>query len=128
LKKPTKKKTRRDAPQLIVPSEEMKEWSVRLGEELATWPQVATKPMFGMLAYYRGPSIFAALPRTRTVETRDSFMYKLSGSGRAEKKGVGPGADWQTFAIRSAADLHGALRLLERAYEAAKPTTKKKRR
>lgn len=104
----------------------MKEWSVRLGDELATWPRVTTKPMFGMLAYYRGPSIFAALPRTRTVETPNSFMYKLPGSGRAGKKPVGPGADWQTFAIRSANDLRAALRLLERAYEAAKSRPKPK--
>ena len=97
----------------------MKEWSVRLGEELVTWPRVSTKPMFGMMAYYRGPSIFAALPRTRTVETSNSFMYKLPGAVPAGKKSVGPGAGWQTFALASSADLRAALRVLERAYEAA---------
>lgn len=101
---------------------------MRLGEELATWPQVATKPMFGMLAYYRGASIFAALPRTRTVETPNSFMYKLPGSGRAGKKPVGPGADWQTFSVQSADDVRGALRLLQRAFDAAKPVAAKRKR
>src|SRR5918996_4122432 len=93
---------------------EMQRWSAALGDEISTWPQVTSRPMFGMLAFYRAKQIFAALPRTRAVETPYSLMVKLPQTGGKRLiKGTGPGAGWTTFEMTSEADLAEALRLLE---------------
>ena len=56
-KKPAGKRAR---PALVRTSEEMKQWSALLGAELERWPGVRTKPMFGLVGFYRGRNIFAA--------------------------------------------------------------------
>ena len=99
----------------------MQRWSAALGDEISAWPSVTSRPMFGMLAFYRGKKIFAALPRTRAVDTPFSLMVKLPPSKRDRlKNGRGPGAGWVTFEMTSEADLGDALRCLERAYEKAR--------
>ena len=55
----------RERPKMPRISEEMRRLAVLLGQDLASWPEVSMRPMFGMEAYYRGSKIFAALPRTR---------------------------------------------------------------
>ena len=108
----------------------MKEWSALLGAELERWPGVSTRPMFGFLSFYRGKNIFAALPKTRAVNSADSFIFKLRRAGpqdleklrrdpRAEvsEKGL---AGWQSLEVGSTADLKGALDWLDRAYRAAR--------
>ena len=98
----------------------MQRWSAALGDEISTWPNVSSRPMFGMLAFYRGKNIFAALPRTRAVETPYSLMVKLPSAKPGQpKKRQGPGAGWMTFEMTSDEDLGDALRLLERAYAKA---------
>ena len=81
------------------------------------------RPMFGMEAYYRGNKIFAALPRTRAMGTRDSIACKLPrglpGDPRLQSLEL-LGAVWKTFELNSASDLNEALRLLEMAYRQAK--------
>jgi hypothetical protein len=108
----------------------MKQWSALLGAELERWPDVATKPMFGFVSYYRGRNIFAALPRTRAANSANSFMFKLHRASpkelaelrrdpRAEvsEKGM---AGWQSLEVASPADLKHALDWLDRAYRAAR--------
>jgi hypothetical protein len=108
----------------------MKAWSAALATELATWHKVSTRLMFGLMAVYRGGQIFAALPRTRGMNTANSFGFKLDtpaprvitrlqrdswiSSTQIAK------ARWFTFEITSDADLRAALDWLSQAYEAAK--------
>src|SRR5215472_16394268 len=63
--------------QLVRVSEQMKRWSALLEAELATWPAVTWRPMFGMTVAYRKGAVFAALPRTRAFETPRSVAFKL---------------------------------------------------
>jgi hypothetical protein len=98
----------------------MQRWSALLKEEISAWPQVSSRPMFGMLAFYRGKKIFAALPHTRAPGTPSSLLIKLP-KVRDERltAGRGPGAQWAAFAMASEADISEALRWLGRAYERA---------
>ena len=41
-------------PKLVKIDDEMRRWCAALEEELSSWPDVQTKPMFGMAACYRG--------------------------------------------------------------------------
>lgn len=109
----------------------MQRWCAQLESEISEWPDVSSRPMFGMLAFYRARHIFAALPRTRAAETPFSLLIKLpegtppGRSGRQEVRGEerlsrgGPGASWVTFSMESATDIAEALRWLGRAYERA---------
>jgi hypothetical protein len=100
---------------------EMQRWCALLEEEVLGWPQVSSRPMFGMLALYRGKKIFAALPRTRAAETPSSLLLKLPGVRDVRLKGASkPGAGWVTFEMESPADTTEALKWLQRAYTNAK--------
>ena len=114
----------------------MKAWSTALAGEVCTWPQVATRAFFGLTALYRKDQIFAVLPRTRGMETANSFGFKLEstpsslrgrlvkdariGSTRMQK------ARWFTFEVSSDADLHEGLEWLSKAFEAAGKSQKPK--
>ena len=63
-------------------SEQMKAWSAILTKEVASWPQVKLRPMFGFMAAYRGRRIFAALPKTRTMDPEDSISFKIPPIGK----------------------------------------------
>ena len=102
-------------PVLHKTSEGLKPYVAFLERELLSWPRVTAKPMFGLTAYYRGPHIFAALPRTRALDSPDSVSYKLpSGKGRGA-----PGQGWKSIEIVSDADLRQALAAFHRAYQEA---------
>jgi len=112
-------------------AEEMQQWSAMLGTELATWPAVTTKPMFGMTAFYRGEQIFAVLPKTRAFETAKSVAFrleKISDKVAQELKAdarvnFNPiGSKWISFEVDDAKDLNAALEWMARAYEAARKT------
>jgi hypothetical protein len=68
-------------PELPPVSEEMKAWSAALEAELAEWPRVSARAMFGFKALYRGKRIFAVLPRTRGTGTANSLAFKLEDAG-----------------------------------------------
>ena len=68
-----------ERPRLLKIDAEMQRWCALLEEELLAWPEVSAKPMFGMIGFYHGKSIFAAIPRTRAAETARSLLIKLSG-------------------------------------------------
>lgn len=114
-------------PRLPKISEEMKAWSAALAGEVAGWPQVTTRAFFGFTAVYRGDRIFAALPRTRAMETANSLAFKLearaSGARLNKDHRIGSTqmqkARWFTFELAGDADTHDALDWLGMAYEAA---------
>ena len=107
-------------PKLLKVDPEMQRWCARLEEDVSTWPDVTGRAMFGMRAFYRGPTIFAALPRTRAMGTSHSIIVKLPKT-RGEQLGRGPGAHWASFALHSADDIPEALRWIGRAYERLAP-------
>ena len=80
-----------------------------LAQEMLRWPDVHTRPMFGMRAFYRGTAIFAMLPEKRALETSRSIGYRHPGSGRK----------WQLFELNEARDIDKALTHLDRAYRRA---------
>ena len=101
----------------------MRRWSAALADEILTWPDVSSRPMFGLIGFYRDATIFAALPKTRAIGTPSSLMVKLPRvKDRRLKAGKGPGAGWVTFEMTSETDFSEALRWLERAYEKARRT------
>ena len=128
-----KKVSARPSPPKLLPvSEDMKAWSSMLGEELKSWPGVSLRPMFGLISFYRGSAIFAALPRSRALHSSSAFILKLhdqdscrariTADPRIVERGEGLGVigrNWLAFEIRSEQDLHDALVWLQLAYEKA---------
>jgi hypothetical protein len=116
----------RDRPKMPPISEEMKQWSAMLKTEVSGWPQITSKPMFGMMVLYRRRKIFAALPVTRGFDTPNSVIFRFDPmphdlEERASKDGrIAPGRRWFSFEVRSAADLRDALWWLNQAYERTK--------
>jgi hypothetical protein len=109
-------------PKLPPVSLEMQRWCALLEDEVSGWRQVHTKPMFGMVALYRGDRIFAALPRTRAAESANSLLIKLPGvRGDRLSAASGPGKAWVSFEMESSDDISEVLRLLQRAYKKAGP-------
>ena len=97
---------------------EMQRWCESLRQEVSEWPEVSTKPMFGMIGFYHGESIFAAIPRTRAAGSARSLLIKLPGvSDKRLTTASGPGGAWAGFELESASDINEALLWLERAYE-----------
>jgi hypothetical protein len=108
----------------------MKQWSAMLGQELNRWPDVTSKPMFGVRCFYRKKKVFAGLPVTRTLSTPNSLIFKITPMppkllSRAMKeprfaKDRGPAAKWFSFEVNSPEDLREALWWLNQAYEHVK--------
>jgi hypothetical protein len=105
-------------PVLRPVSEEMRNLCLMLGKEILRWPGVSVRPMFGMLAFYRGYVVFAMLPDKRALENASAFAYKLAS--RVTKT---EGEKWKLFGITDTSELNAALVVLDKAYrEAAWPT------
>ena len=110
-------------------SEQMKIWSSMLAGELEGWPNISSKRLFGSTAYYRKGVVFAALPKTRGMNSANSFIFKIPDvSPRVMARLEGDGhihstvltkARWFSYEVESDADLRGALEWLGMAYEAA---------
>jgi hypothetical protein len=124
-----KPRTRRQAgaepAQLYRPSEELQAWAGMLGAELTSWPQVRAKAMFGMVAFYRGRKIFAALPRTRALNSPHSISFKFNTASAAVRRarrrlGPFPFGGWASFELHTEKDLSQALDWLDLAYRSAK--------
>jgi hypothetical protein len=107
-----------ERPKLFKIDTEMQRWCELLRQEVLEWPDVSTKPMFGLTGFYHGQSIFAAIPRTRAVGSARSLLIKLSG---ISDKRLTPlsvsGSSWVRFELESASNINEALLWLERAYE-----------
>jgi hypothetical protein len=126
--KPTTKKPRSTLPRT---TDEMQQWSAMLGSELQSWPQVTTRPMFGLVGFYRKKTIFAALPVTRGIGTPNSIIFKIESLPSdllrrvSQDPRVGTGTKmrakgWFSFDLNSEEDLRDALGWLNEAYERAK--------
>jgi hypothetical protein len=128
---PRRKKlaARRPRPAFFRPSDEMRRIAVMLGAELEPLRDVSTKPMFGLVGYYRGGVIFAALPRTRALGSVNSIIFKLNAAPqrvldrarqdpriRISHKGK---AGWQSLEISSERDIADAQRWLLEAWRYA---------
>jgi hypothetical protein len=122
---------RRTMPKFFVIDEEMKHRAGLLEGEVAEWPGVTKKPMFGMVAFFRGKSMFAAVPRTRTLRSPRSIIMKfnpvpaalaekIKAEPRIAERAPGPGAGWHAFEVGSHEDIKDALWWLGQAYEHAK--------
>ena len=112
-------------------SEETKQLSAMLGNELSTWPKVTMRPMFGLRGFYRGKKIFAALPVTRAIKNPNSLIFRIKpmptellerakSEPRIDTENVVPGAKWLAFELNSEDDFRDALWWLNQAYERAK--------
>jgi hypothetical protein len=116
----------RERPKMPRISEEMKQWSAMLKTEVSGWPQISTKPMFGMMGLYRRKKIFGGLPVTRGFDTPNSVIFRFDPmpqdlEERALKDPrIAPGKRWFSFNVRSAEDLRDALWWLNQAYERTK--------
>jgi hypothetical protein len=130
--KPAKRTTKATGtrPRMHRITEEMRAWSAALEAEVLDWPQVTGKPMFGFLSVYRRGKIFAALPRTRTMDPPNSVAFKIEGASLQLTKKISAeprirGAEfgqarWMTFEMSSNDDLRQVLQWLETAYDAAR--------
>src|SRR5438270_11704317 len=109
----------KNRPKVEKISEQMREWSTLLGQELLTWSGVTSRRMFGMTVFYRDGIIFAALPRTLAFETPSSIGFKLCKRSPGLVKLLRDDArilvnqdqekGWITFQIHGPRDLSGAL-------------------
>lgn len=119
-------RTMRDRPKMPPISEEMKQWSAMLKTEVSGWPQMSSKPMFGMMGLYRRKKIFGGLPVTRGFDTPNSVIFRFDPmpqdlEQRALKDArITPGKRWFSFEVGSTGDLRDALWWLNQAYERTK--------
>jgi hypothetical protein len=120
----------RSRPRLEKVTEEMKAWSAMLAGEVAGWPGVNSRPMFGLTALYRNDVIFAVLPKTRGMESGNSLAFRIPETSPRMRKRLQADrrvqetemqkARWFVFEMGSDADVRGALGWLNEAYEAAR--------
>jgi hypothetical protein len=64
----------------------MRQWSYLLSREILRWPDVSSRPMFGMMGVYRGYAIFGVLPRTCAMDTPYSVSFKIQSRNPRLKK------------------------------------------
>jgi hypothetical protein len=119
---------------MVRTSEEVQRWSALLAEEMVSWPNVRSKPMFGFYAYYRGDALFTILPRTRGFDSGSLLILKFNpmpeelsqrarGDARLDTSTRVPGKGWFTFELASEEDLRDALWWIQQAFACAtKPT------
>jgi hypothetical protein len=109
----------------------MRQWSAMLGQEVSTWPQVKSRPMFGLLAFFRRGRIFGGVPVTRGLRSPKSIIFRIQpmpaellrkaeADLRIDLEGKEPGKKWYSFEVNSGEDLRDALWWLNQAYERAK--------
>jgi hypothetical protein len=124
-----KKSPKPGLPRFHKLSPEMQRWSAMLAEELEQWPGVSTKPMFGLTGFYRGKTIFAAVPKSRALSSPNSVIFKLPQGSKWRKQAAKDSRiqqesmethKWFPFEIGSENDLRDALVWFERAFQSAK--------
>jgi hypothetical protein len=122
------KRISRGRPKLTRVSEEMKRLAELLEAEMLAWPNVTSRPMFGLNGIYRGSNIFAVLPRTRAMDVPDSIAFRLLKRPRNiidelrnDERIVASTAEakWISFAMESDSEIHAALKWLALAYRQA---------
>ena len=128
VQKGTRKSPASPKPKLPRASEEIKRFASLLENEILAWPDVTSRPMFGLTGLYHSKKIFAVLPRTRTLETPNSIAFRLPkrSSDITERMQKDerviiptPEAKWISFIVESETDIHDALQWLAHAYDEA---------
>jgi hypothetical protein len=128
-----KKSLKAGMPRFHKLSPGMQRWSALLAEELEQWPGVTTKPMFGLAGFYRGQTIFAAVPKTRCLGTPNSVIFKLPQNSKWRDEAANDSRvkqentdthKWFPFEIGGERDLRDALLWFERAFQSAKSPRK----
>ena len=119
---------KRRRPKLPRVSDEMKRLVEALEAEVLAWPNVTSRPMFGLNGIYRGANIFAVLPRTRAMHVPDSIAFRLLKRSRQvttklskDKRIIESTSDakWISFVMQSDSEIHAALDWLALAYRQA---------
>ena len=105
---------KRKQPSLVLPSEEMRQRSSLLAQELSRWPEVSMRPMFGLRAFYRGTVVFAMLPHKRALQSAKAIAYKLPSGAQSKQAGK-----WKLFELENDHDIGRALVILDKAYRKA---------
>jgi hypothetical protein len=118
--------------------EEMREFCALISSEIANWPDVSSRKMFGMLSFYRElpafpqPRIFACLPDTRALTLPRAISFKLVepkpaqiSRMKADTRVTASEAPkhlskWFDFSITEPGDVNEALWWLEQAYRATR--------
>jgi len=105
--------------------------------EVAAWPGVTVRPMFGMRSFYRDGAIFAAVPGTRTLGTPHAIIFRfdplppaLAQRAKSDPRIAfeRPGARWYSFELTRADELGDALWWLNHAWQATrKPAARRGR-
>ena len=115
-------------PKLLRVSDETKRLAALLEAEMLAWPNVTSRPMFGLNGLYRGANIFAVLPRTRAMDVPDAIAFRLlkrpqhiMDELRNDKRIVASTSDakWISFVMNSDAEIPAALKWLSLAYRQA---------
>ena len=115
---------------MVRTSEEVQRWSALLAEEMISWPNVRSKPMFGFYAYYRGDVLFTILPRTRGFDSGSLLILKFNpmpeellerarADARLDTSTRVSGKGWFTFELASEDDLRDALGWIQQAFACA---------
>ena len=112
-------------------SEELQSLIASVEAEVSDWPTVQIKPMFGMKAIYRGKSIFALLPKTRSLRSGDEVWLKFPNTTAAVKRRISAearivpprkptGAQWYTVKDVKPDDYGWLIDWLSMAYKSAR--------
>jgi hypothetical protein len=126
-----RKKASKSRPQFQKITEEMQQWAALLAAEVAQWPDVTLRPMFGMTAFYRKATMFGAVPATRSVGSPNAVIFKIL-EPRPEVKAliesdarvgtsIGVKQKWYSFELSSPMDLTDALKWFSEAYDPVPP-------
>jgi hypothetical protein len=118
---------------MVPASEELRSLTVAIEQEVACWPEVQVKRMFGMTAIYRSKQIFGLLPKTRSLRSGDSIWMKFAKLSPATKKKISQdrrilpprkptGAQWYTLTCIAPEDYGSVIEWLAVAHKAAIPT------
>jgi hypothetical protein len=122
--------TTRPRRKMVRTSEEVQRWSALLAEEMVSWPNVRSKPMFGFYAYYRGDALFTILPRTRGFDSGrvlilkfnpmpEELLQRARGDAQLDTSTRVPGQGWFTFELASEDHLRDALWWIQQAFACA---------
>jgi hypothetical protein len=121
------KEPHNNAPKMVKPAPQMEHFAALLTTEILTWPHTSTKSMFGMTALYRGTVMFGAVPKTKTLWTKNSVMFKLTKPPETCVHNLedariivgGKTHKWYGFEMTEPEDLRDALNWFGIAYDHA---------
>ena len=123
-------KSAANRPPIVLASEELRSLLAAIEQEVACWPEVQVKRMFGMTSIYRSEKIFGLLPKTRSLRAGDSIWMKFPNLSSSIKKKISgeprivpprkpTGARWYTLTQITPEDYGFVIEWLALAHKAA---------